>query len=126
MIDRNENYSIENDPSMTQLYSQICTQGIIFKSFDQLFQRLVLNLDYSNIAIKNKSLKSIQEIISLNEEMLLSDALIAHLKQMMMDHSASVRESVIEFLGRFIVKEKFTSLFYPIIAERILVFIAIA
>lgn len=114
-----EEYS--SDFSQQERYLDICSHGVLFQSFDQLFQRLINNLDHVNVSIRNKALKSIQEVTILNKDSLLNDSLVAQLKQLLMDQSASVRESTIDFLGKFMIDEKYLRTFYPLVSQRILV-----
>lgn len=100
----------------------VLSSGVLFQSFDQLFQRLIHNLDHGNVSIRNKTLKSIQEVTLLNKDSLLTESLIVQLEQLLLDQSASVRESTIDFLGKCMIDEKHMGTFYPLVSQRILVF----
>jgi hypothetical protein len=119
-------HNVESDDapcnlSLQDRYLQVCSSGLLFQSFDQLFQRLIQNLDHTNVAVRNKALKSIQEVTMIKKGSLLTDAVVVELKQLLLDNSASVRESAIDFLGKLMIDEKHLAAFYPLISARILV-----
>jgi hypothetical protein len=116
-----ESKDVPSNSSLQDRYLEVCSSGLLFQSFDQLFQRLIQNLDHGNVSIRNKALKSIQEVTMLNKESLLTESVILQLKQLLLDQSASVRESAVDFLGKLMIDEKHLNAFYPLISQRILV-----
>ena len=82
---------------------------------------VVKQLDFSAIGIRSKALKAIQEIIPVYPKLLKLPTIIQKVTELLTDQSASIRESAIEFIGKYMFKDEWLDMVYAPLCMRALV-----
>ena len=95
---------------------------------DILFGKLISCVSSDIVAIRTKSLKSIQEILVTRPEILNNSNVYQAISARLADPSASVRDAAVDLLSKVLMKgdEEALTRYYRILGERILVILHIS
>ncbi len=104
--------------------SSLLAYSNLYNLRDILLGKLVSCVSSDVVAIRTKSLKSIQEILIMKPEILHSPNVYSAISARLSDPSPSVRDAAVDLLSKVLVKGDEESLekYYRILSERILVY----
>jgi cohesin loading factor subunit SCC2 len=124
-LERNWNVSLpsigEQLPVLTRNSSKLmCQIGFntspIFKSYEILLQGIVYLMDDKNASFRVKAIKSLRATVELDVSILQRPVIQKSLRMALVDKSPSVRESVIDLIGKYSLKAELMKSYYDIIS----------
>ena len=126
---KNENYErlvsayTEEDSDVIQDYRSLLATASNLRLYETMLTFICDSLSATSTVTRGKALKSAQEVILVHPDILDSPQFLERLEVLLMDGSASVRETVIDLVSKNINRPNVSKRFLDRIIERLMVFL---
>ena len=114
-----QNLSVTRD-SIISMILEFARERELYTSFNNLLSIILFYLNDKSIATRSNSIKLLSNLIDVDPSLLLNEKILKAIKDRRMDTSISVRQSVIELIGNYILTdERLLDRYLPLIVDRI-------
>lgn len=118
---------IEHDLTDENIALQLCiiaTRNPLYQAKDAIFNKLLLVINSDVIALRQKAIKSVQDIVSVESSLMKSASVFGPIKGRLLDASISVRDAAVDLIWKVMSESydtDFIKQYYYILSDRILV-----